>query len=441
MRELVLPVKRIKCDLNNNKLKHDAKINKLFAFVLIFDIVSLGVNTFVNQFISYGTIWDSLILYVLLMIYFANAFMSIVGRLKAKTLIYIFVSFILFLVNLLLHFDNRVYIEIYEIWNLVVYLLIMLALGAAITNFNDLYERIARVYWIAIIAAAVHLYFGINSDASTWMSDMTSGYALLPVALFAIDYAFHKRIAWIWAIAAFIISFLLGSRGPVLLILVFLTISLLRYSNNLKKKMMLIAVIAAVTVFISSGYFIDYLTNLSATLENNNIRVASLIKILEYSDFSNGRNVIYTQIYNAIWESPVLGSGVFYDRSISAYAHNIFLELWLDFGVVIGTAIIGWLVVHVVRLIRRCTVTQNANGLAMVLLIICTIFGELMFSSSYLREPLFFVLIGMFSSNGRLASRAGVKKWFSRGIIPLQKGADDCHGARIYFSRGRLSQR
>jgi O-antigen ligase len=48
---------------------------------------------------------------------------------------------------------------------------------------------------------------------------------------------------------------------------------------------------------------------------------------------SSGRDVFYRMAWNYIEQQPLLGYGPFGFRDNTIHAHNIFLEVWLQFGV------------------------------------------------------------------------------------------------------------
>lgn len=71
----------------------------------------------------------------------------------------------------------------------------------------------------------------------------------------------------------------------------------------------------------------------------------------------SGRFPIYRECFGAILRHPLFGNGIGGDRvatELHGYAHNIVLELCVDFGVIIGLLIYGWLLYVGFQMLFRC---------------------------------------------------------------------------------------
>lgn len=102
------------------------------------------------------------------------------------------------------------------------------------------------------------------------------------------------------------------------------------------------------------------------------------------------------QLYYAAWreflKSPVFGIGpmgfsVKYDR----YAHNIFLEILCDYGIVGALLIFGCIVVLAIRLLKSAT--NNILKSAMLALLVCMNL-PLLFSGTFITWPSFWFFLG-----------------------------------------------
>ena len=232
------------------------------------------------------------------------------------------------------------------------------------------------------------------SFVDTWMSDMTAGYAILPAVLFAIDYSFTQKKAIPWAIIGFVTMFLCGSRGPVAIATIFFFVDFMRYSKNLYQKMILFVLFAIVCVIYQTSVYDLWLVSLDEYLKSKGFTIASLQKVLYYTDMSNGRNDVFSYGVQLIKDSPIVGYGIYYDRGLYSYVHNFVLEVLIDFGLIIGCIICVLVVVCSIKMIRYCMKT-NKSSLSIALILILFNLGKLMVSSSYLNEPLFWFFIGL----------------------------------------------
>ena len=87
--------------------------------------------------------------------------------------------------------------------------------------------------------------------------------------------------------------------------------------------------------------------------------------------YDSGRFPIWQACFDAILQHPLLGNGSQGDRAVSlnqlgeaSYAHNIVIELCVDFGVIAGVLIYLWLLYIGFRMLFRC---QNRDWRALFL--------------------------------------------------------------------------
>ena len=114
---------------------------------------------------------------------------------------------------------------------------------------------------------------------------------------------------------------------------------------------------------------------------------------------SAGRERIFEVIIEAIKQNP-FGYGFFADRYVivssgmrNAYTHNFFLEVICDFGVIFGSVFIIffiWRMLNTIHYFKSTSMNKIISALIP--------FGlfQLLFSSSFLVCPPFFMLMGIF---------------------------------------------
>jgi len=145
-------------------------------------------------------------------------------------------------------------------------------------------------------------------------------------------------------------------------------------------------------------------------------RVAALLldgTLLEDRD----RSELSDHTLNLIAQYPLTGVGMSNERPILAqwmgaavdteslgwYPHNIFLELWAQFGVILGTLLLLLLLGAVLRVF---VVSVDLDRRALVLVFVGLGLMPLLFSASYLSWPPFFGLVGLCLSNDVAAQPA-----------------------------------
>ena len=110
------------------------------------------------------------------------------------------------------------------------------------------------------------------------------------------------------------------------------------------------------------------------------------------TSLDSGRLEIQKELIRQIKINP-FGYGLGGDRVFTGwYAHNIFLELIVQFGIFIGGFLCVFLVYIVISSLRKARAEMQI--LSILLLFICTGLIKLLISGSYLIEPYFFLLLG-----------------------------------------------
>ena len=78
--------------------------------------------------------------------------------------------------------------------------------------------------------------------------------------------------------------------------------------------------------------------------------------------------------------------------TVYIYAHNIFVEIWLEFGILAGTGLIIVLLAVLLYPFKKKIKFENIIFYTMLLSIVI---GKLLLSNSWIQEPLFYLLIGL----------------------------------------------
>lgn len=207
-----------------------------------------------------------------------------------------------------------------------------------------------------------------------------------------------KRIINVIAAVVFsAFSIIYGNRGSILAIFAFLVFCILHYTK-LKRKIAISIGIAAV-----AGLYANYQnvinTLIISTVNGLGISSRNLTLILNNQiTYSTHRmDEIWVYVIDAIKERWWIGYGLCYDRvlsgDLSIYAHNLLLEVWLSFGVIIGTVL---LIVYIVSGLKLCFCKDEPEwtGLFSPFFISSTVL--LMFNNSFCQLGFFWASIGVY---------------------------------------------
>lgn len=265
----------------------------------------------------------------------------------------------------------------------------------SIRDFNIFHKTFLITCIITSLVGILYSLLLIGGQIVQVEYNMAFGYSLMMSAL----YFFYSRkpLLMVLGVVTTICIFLDGSRGPVVVIALY--ILFLFYRNLDLKKIILL-------LFVFAFIYILYL-NLDVVLSflsEHGIHSRTLQKLID-NEFleSSSREDIYGLGIESIKQSPLLGYGVFADRLIyDPYIHNFILEVFIDYGVPLGVI---FLLCIAVRFIARFRKYKDAERDFLVLVLLGSII-PLMASSSYLIDFRFFFLIGVlaFPLNRRLSN-------------------------------------
>ena len=196
--------------------------------------------------------------------------------------------------------------------------------------------------------------------------DLNYGYDHLLVFAIFFGCAFKEKRPLYFILAAIsLIEILLGgSRAPLLAVAAMMLLMYFRYRKDLNKVLRVLIFFAAVTLILLyvalglEGFIVLLGTILSKIFGSSSRTIQSLLGGASALD-SSGRDRLYTMaldmIKNGFW-----GYGAYGDRYVIGrvfwvgYAHNVFLELLIDFGWIIGGFFCIRILVAALRMVFRC---------------------------------------------------------------------------------------
>ena len=300
------------------------------------------------------------------------------------------------LLNLILFPDNAENLEEY----LPVFLLYTLPLyyiGLSL-DFQKIYPWLYRLSLITIIAFTIYKLFinePMDETQSLYEGDMWGSYNLLPHVGLVVMRMLKKPNVLNISLSAIGILMIasLGSRGPLFCILLMIALYLFmfkKYKHPVLVKFSFLAL--AVIVLIGLDAIMMFLYDLSDNL-GLSIRIFDKYFDGALTD-SSGRDRIREALFEAIRENPIIGLGLYADiTSTGSYAHNIIIELWVEFGIIFGTGLFIWLTYIIARTIVK--LRQLNDWVLLVLPLFVSGFVKLFLSGSCLNELYFFLLLGI----------------------------------------------
>lgn len=264
----------------------------------------------------------------------------------------------------------------------------------SINNKNVLMDMTYKISDIVFVFGTVIALLIFTKRISIGTYSMSLSYYMLLPAVINMYRFFIKKssISMIKCIVSMGIILSIGSRGAVMCFGVYIILAAVK---NIKKLTYTRALIYS-TVFsvLIAGiiYFENILTFAYQILFNLGIKSRTLLLFIQDPLHSSGRDWRYEEIISKIQENPILGIGIAGDRVfLGGYSHNIFIEIFSGFGI-----IIGFIIILAIVLICYKTMFSKYKFEANIIIVWFSIgFVPLMVSGSYLTEFKFWIFLGL----------------------------------------------
>ena len=304
------------------------------------------------------------------------------------------VSFVTYFVLLLFSYElfpeSHRFIEGSQAYTLTPISILTAIFVASIKDMSQFTKMLLIISRASVIIALLYVV-AYNISPLRDMDDtysMSFGYSMLLPAMYL--FSQKRLIDKIASLVFLVLIFLGGSRGPAFILVAFYFVDLFLF-NKAKEWIKIVPYIVAVSVaaFILLPRYID--------LESS--RTYSLLESGEVFTHDSGRKEdVYGVIRPHIWERPVTGWGIGADRYFldGSYSHTLFLEMYLHYGIFIGTFIMATFFIWCIRLYNSKRIETMENGRKMFIMMFMYGFLPLLVSGSYLIDFSFAIMIGVF---------------------------------------------
>lgn len=381
--------------MENKKINDDKWISILISVLFVFVMFAGFINNITN--LIYPNWVDTAVCYLVLFYLIAKALIPIIKRLtQFDFLALAVIAFVFFSTAVIFRGSNIDYI-IALIPRFLTVILPYFLLGRVIRDFDILYKYLKySLIAAALLGAGCYLILYISGQVII-EDDMAFAYFYLPSTIFLMfeffrHFSMKNLILFLISLATLLMT---GTRGPIVCLLAAMILYFIWYERSKPKKIILFFIVCLIVFFVISGLFYDLLYQLDIYLQNIGINNRIITKILnnELLD-SSGRDIIQDRVISAIKSNFFFGTGIMGDRVAAggSYAHNIVLELLCQYGLIFGSALLLAIIGLLTKTFRRCD-SQYKKLLFMIL--VCSGFVKLLFSSSYIEDSSFAMLIGV----------------------------------------------
>ena len=280
------------------------------------------------------------------------------------------------------------------------YLKAFLTIGVSGVLIGSLKFSSKQFFYYAYKVSWIILLFFIFIPFTSYYGDdvnyMRYGYGILPAVIIFYISLFQKK-QFLRSIVGFSISFTLllffGARGSLLSFLFFL-VTFTFFFSSIKKRTKYLIFLGLSVIIYNIKPIIIYLFNIITGFNLSSYSLTKLFNYLDGNSFastSSGRSEAFELAILKIWESPFLGlplNTAYLDTGL-IYYHNVFLDILVNWGVIIFSFFLGLIMLFIYKTIK----TPNKNIKIIFILIFCLSITRLLVSSNYFERPEFWVLM------------------------------------------------
>lgn len=195
----------------------------------------------------------------------------------------------------------------------------------------------ASKFGIVFGLIAYYIVFGASGK------DMTLAYIFLPCLLGVITgFFYEKKVSYlVLSVFGLWLQFLLGTRGPLLFVILYTGYQFFFYCDNWKKKILLFASMALAFVLIQENVYMPIVNQVNKFLLSKGIKSEILFLFTTHNTASiDIRGDFYNTLLNISFSKPFAIHGLCGDYVVgNVYAHNIIIEVIFEYGLIIGTSI------------------------------------------------------------------------------------------------------
>lgn len=287
------------------------------------------------------------------------------------------------------------------------------------SNIHSLFSYINIICILSGLIVCIYALTFIGFDYSKMENSyMAIGYnlSLFSLILFECYRISQKKVNLLFAIIFSLFILIFGNRGAFIVLITYFIIKYIFLQEHaLTKKHIIFGFILILIGIAFINFFEEIISFMALTLKNIGISSRSFEKLLSNSfSQSEGRNEIYEVAFEIIRNNPIEVRGPGYLTTIyiskqyqHANAHNILLELLVEYGCVFGFILFFIIIKKIINSIKLLKYNKNIeNSISACFLIQAIV--QLSFSTTFYSSNEFWlglVIIGILSRREKLCQK------------------------------------
>lgn len=251
-----------------------------------------------------------------------------------------------------------------------------------------------QIFCTSIFAIIINvLYLGLVMSQRDFSYSMSTSYGCLPSIMVCLWWALFEKskVGMGAACLGFLFLIFLGTRGPLVVFLVY-TCIILWNNVRTKGKALLLVVFGSLIYLVVFTKTLNTISVYLASFARSmglSTRIFDILNTSSFFGYTSGRDVFYETVNWMIKERPFLGYGIYGEwQYLHNPAHRIWLEIWCHFGVIIGTFLMLYMIYTVFRGLKY---SQNIYIKNFILIWAIHLMVRGIFGSTYLDYYSFFL--------------------------------------------------
>lgn len=257
----------------------------------------------------------------------------------------------------------------------------------SIDDYSILFSCFCGSLPVACFLGIIYSYLVLSEGMRDASYNMAAGFHFMLFALVGFSDYFHNHNLFrlVYAVLLSLVIIMVGSRGPVLWIGLYVLWQLMSRVSISRRVAM------SVPIILLGVFFKDIFLFINDLFEQFDVHIRTLYLLANKLAEGSGRWELYEQGVQIIGDNWFTGAGIASDRAIHSYIHNFFLEIWMNFGTVLGSLVI----LLVLFTLYIAFVGSNKGQKNCLELYLFGGFMPLLLSGSYFKSFEFYILIGI----------------------------------------------
>jgi O-antigen ligase len=375
-----------------NRNSKDRKISIAITSIFLVLIIQLFLLNFLKIMETEAGSMIQLLSKIIIAFLFAYSLPAVITKNIFFTIITYLIASAIILFNFLLFPQNTEILK-NQLFDFIGISLACFIYSYSIDDTGELMNVFGKIAFAIFYIGLLTGFLTITNVIYLGTYSMSYSYYMLIPAIYFLNKLLKKFD--IKSLIAFLVTLffilILGSRGPVLCMVVYFILFLIVNINYRKSKKLLFFFIASSSIallWLIRNYLIKIMVQLNTLIGIDSRTLRVLLK----NTFYTGRENVYPVVINLISKNPLLGVGIAGDRFyLGKYSHNIFLEIFSGFGIIAGSIIL----IVLIFIIFKSIFMKNKKKANINLIWFSLGFMPLLFSGSYLTQFLFWIYLGI----------------------------------------------